>query len=498
MIFLGLLLLIAIAYDFNEIFYERPQGPHNWRQTDCASLALNYHQDEDAHLWSPRTHHLLGKNKDGKTVGEIPVIYYIVSKIYDVFGYNEGYFRIFNFLLYSIGLFYLFRLGIEFLKDKYYASAVMLSATCSVIVIFYAYSFLPNAPSLAFVFCSWYYIYKYFTTKINKYLFYFIGFISLAALLKITALLSAGLVLSLFILERFFGVQYFKSKLFGIKTIQSLYLLVPFILAGAWIFVARMYQVSNGNFYFSLDWDPIWIMENDMIRYTWKRIISDWGWGRDIIYPGILSLSVVSLALSWIEKDRFWSHVLTLYALAVVAYVLVFFLALKDHDYYFINLIGFFPLAMIYQMHWLKSKFGHSIAARVFVGLLMVVAIMSTDKRHKERYTAFHYDDHYNVLFDATPYIRSLGIEQSDKIIVEGERSHCVSLYLLNNKGWNSKLSDSIKDVPNDRFKHFIQGGAKYLLVLGENRTNFKAIKDIKKTQIGRKDDLFVYKLNTE
>ncbi len=495
LIFLGLLALIVITYDFSEIYNLRPQGQHIWRQTDCASLALNYHQDEDASFFSPRTHHLMGKNHDGKTMGELPIIYYTVSKLYDIFGFHEGIFRCFNFLIFAIGLLFLFKLSLSYLKDKILASVVVLSATCSVIVIFYAYSFMPNSPALGLSFCSWYYIYEYFKKGRKRYLFYFIAFISLAALLKITALLSAGIVMALFIFERFFKIQYRIKALFNLRNMEGLYLVIPFVMAWLWILVAHVYQTKHGNFYFSLDWDPIWVMEDHWRTYTWNRLTSDWGWKRDITYPAIMFLSMVSFALAWIEKNKFWAHVLSLYLFAVAAYVIVFFMALTDHDYYMINLTGYFPLSFLFLAKWVGRNYKKSIGAYIFFGILMVAAITSTDRRHKDRYTDFPYDDRTDVFFEMTPYIRSIGIKPEDKIIVEGERSHCVSLYLLNNKGWNNYLNENKKEAEDDRFLKFKSWGAKYLLVLGEDRLQYKSIRDLKKKQIGQYENVFIFEL---
>ncbi len=493
LIFFGLLGLIVFSFDFDEIYSKRPQGPHNWRQTDCASLALNYYQDEDASLITPRTHHLMGKNHDGKAMGEIPVIYYCVSRLYALFGVQEGLFRVFNFMIYAIGLFYLFRLSLAYVEDRFYASIVLLTACSSVIVIFYAYSFLPNAPALGLAFISWYHMYRYFIHGKKRSLTYFIIFASLASLLKITALLSTGIIISLFILERFFKVKYRDKPLFSISRVEGLYLLIPFVLAVGWIFLAQAYQDAHGNYYFSLDWDPIWLLSDDLKQYTWRRLTSDWGWKRDIIYPGIFFMGFLSLCISWLEKNRFWSHVLTLYLLASIVYIIAFFLALKDHDYYLIHLIGFFPLSFIYLTKWLNDKYKKSVAAYIFLAIIIILSLGSVDRRHKDRYENFPYDDMYNTFEDITPFIRDLGIKASDKVIVEGDPSHCISLYLMNNKGWTGKLSKP--DRVDKKFEIWRDAGVKYLFVIGEDRTRYTSVAALPKKLLAQRDNVFIYEL---
>ena len=55
-----------------EIFKFQPQSHHQWRQSDCLSLALNYYQFELPFL-EPQVHNLLAE--EGKSVSEFPVLY---------------------------------------------------------------------------------------------------------------------------------------------------------------------------------------------------------------------------------------------------------------------------------------------------------------------------------------------------------------------------------------------------------------------------------------
>ena len=65
-IFITALALVAIFYDYQDIVFKRPQSVHKWRQSDCASIALNYYQDGMCKLHS-ETHNL---TSDGGTSGK--------------------------------------------------------------------------------------------------------------------------------------------------------------------------------------------------------------------------------------------------------------------------------------------------------------------------------------------------------------------------------------------------------------------------------------------
>ena len=105
--FIFLLLLFLIIYDYPSILFKRPQSVHHWRQSDCASIALNYYQT-GMHFFQPQTHNL---TSDNNTTGycatsELPIGYYFIAILYKVFGYHDFIFRFVNTLIFLLGLFY--------------------------------------------------------------------------------------------------------------------------------------------------------------------------------------------------------------------------------------------------------------------------------------------------------------------------------------------------------------------------------------------------------
>ncbi len=94
---------------------ERPQGVHQWRQTDCASQARNYDK-HDLPLLQPQMHSQLGK--EGYAASEFPIIYYIVGKEYAAFGYHEYLFRITNLLICIAGLWAIYAMSCRFIPDR--------------------------------------------------------------------------------------------------------------------------------------------------------------------------------------------------------------------------------------------------------------------------------------------------------------------------------------------------------------------------------------------
>ena len=85
-LFLGGIIALFFIYGFHEILFLRPQSIHQWRQTDCLQIAHNYLTDS-WNFFSPSIHNLFSDNETtGKTIGEFPLLYYIVAMLWKIFG----------------------------------------------------------------------------------------------------------------------------------------------------------------------------------------------------------------------------------------------------------------------------------------------------------------------------------------------------------------------------------------------------------------------------
>jgi hypothetical protein len=85
-----IIVLLFIPFRYYHLLNSPPQSTHLWRQSDCASLALNYYQD-GMHFFKPEIHNL---HADGGTTGyatsENPYLYYLVASFYKIFGQLLG------------------------------------------------------------------------------------------------------------------------------------------------------------------------------------------------------------------------------------------------------------------------------------------------------------------------------------------------------------------------------------------------------------------------
>ena len=148
----------ANMFQYAEIINLRPQSTHMWRKTDCASFALNYYND-GLNPFTPRMHNEL--NGGGKSLGEGTILYYAVALLYVPFGANELVYRVFWLLLFVLGLIALQQIVLIYLQNLFWSVIIPALVFSVPVIAFYAIGFLPNVPSLAFVFIAWYFFVRF-------------------------------------------------------------------------------------------------------------------------------------------------------------------------------------------------------------------------------------------------------------------------------------------------------------------------------------------------
>ncbi|MCB0798436.1 MAG: glycosyltransferase family 39 protein, partial [Chitinophagales bacterium] len=158
-----------------------PRGVHQWRQTDCASIALNYFQDSPG-FFHPQEHNLTGEN--GATVSEFPVLYYLDAQLYRLFGAHELIMRLVNLLFLVAGLGYLYRLGMLLHGSFLLAMIPVLLLISSPVWVYYGVHFLPNVPAISCCIAGWFYFFQWRETPSKKWLITWLVLFLSGALLK--------------------------------------------------------------------------------------------------------------------------------------------------------------------------------------------------------------------------------------------------------------------------------------------------------------------------
>ncbi len=465
-IFLFLVLLLAMSWYFGypRILPMRPQSVHAWRQTDCLSFARNYY-DHGMRFFQPAMHNL---QSDGETTGkaawEFPLIYYLVAGIWKITGVHEWIFRLVVFLVFGWGLYSLYRLlaGLTGFEVGSVPLALLLAG--SPVLAYYALNFLPNVPALGLVFVSWYQLYRYLKRSKTSGLVLWILAGSLAALLKVTALIS-------FI--AFGGVVLLNLAFRWHKRIhaESVRLLGGLVLIGtlalAWFRYAQMYNAIHwGDYGLIPNWS-IWDMDRERIAVVWRQVKNLWF--PEYFHPWVIWLSGMVAAWVLLTPRRsgwmvWWFYLLSL--LVSLFYTFLFFNAFHDHDYYLVNVFFLIPLTwgiLLYQVRGLGRKV--YVPLQLIPAVLLVLSAIHTRRHLAERYEGWWNTDHRKnlaVYEDLEALNRSLGIDPDDRVISVYDPSFNISLYLMNQPGWTNyghpfRTGEEVESL--------LEKGAKYLFV---------------------------------
>ena len=166
-----------------------------------------------------------------------------------------------------------------------------------------------------------------------------------------------------------------------------------------------------------------------------------------------------------------------------LAFTLLFFRSMRDHDYYQINnlfilvpvWLSFFVLVSkqwprIYASRWTKII--------VAAGVIFLVVKCDFKMRHRYSFNDWnYYSSMTNVArFDIEPYLDELGIDRSAKVHCTPDPSINISLYLCNRKG----LTDfsQYSQLPFKERIEALQGVGIEYVILG-NRENFADVENL-------------------
>lgn len=480
LLFIVLLIGVSYYYQYDEILFKRPQSIHDWRQADCASLALNYYQG-GMDFFHPQVHNLTSDNftTGYASTSEMPILYYTVATLYHLFGYREFLFRLVNLLIFLTGLFYLYKLFYKLVKHQFWAMMLPLLIFTSPVLVYYANNFLSNSAALGVVFIGWYHFMEFYRTKNTSYFKRSVIFFTIAGLLKVTALLSVGAIVGVFILEKLFKSQrHHKEKIFQYGWRNFLVLVGLACIVGSWLLYASYYNQSHTSTYFSTTTFPIWAMSSEEAYQVASKVLNRWS---DDYFSysmwTFLFIACLVLLLAWNRVKPFFRTALVLLIGGAWTFILLQYATLQDHDYYTINLFIIPVLVLVAFFGLLVQYFPMALSSKVSMVLFAAFTLYNIHYARGEvgeRYMGKV--NNYGVRSDLdklAPYLRSIGISKDDPVISIPDQSH-VSLYLMNQKGWTEyaeRFFNKGNTVYLNRDANGIEAsigrGAEYLIIDG-------------------------------
>ena len=441
---LVILIICGLLYDYHHIAFYRPVGIHQWRNCVSAAFPVNYYYG--GNFLTPQTNALLADNNTSDvTVVEFPVLYYIVSLFYRIFGTHEFLFRIFQVAIGFTGLVFLFKAGHYFTGDWFYAGVVPLIIFSSPVYVFYLNNFIPDAAALSLTFIGFYYFMKYHSVRrIAPWLVSMLFFL-LAGLIKTSSLLPYFGLAGVALLELFTGrgrterESYFRFRLAHIATFM-----LVIVLVSGWYLYARLYSDAHGGSVSAIEIRPIWELSGETIRATLESMKH---WFRNGTYHATyflyFSLAVFIFTLIFRKKaNRFLYRFNILVFLGAVSFTLFFFRDMRNHDYYQTN--NLFILVTVYLtgftiLRGMAPGVYRSIWTKAAVSVVLIFLVINCMNRMHVRYSDrdMHYVSSSKTveMFDIEGTLDALGIDRSAKVHCTPDRSINISLYLCNRKG---------------------------------------------------------------
>jgi len=497
-VLLVLLISMSWVYGYQKILFLRPQGVHQWRQCDCLSMTMCYYQDRNS-FFEPAIQNL--GNGTGKAAAEFPLLYYLVAQLWKIFGAQEFIYRLVVILVSFTGLFALFRLTEETLKDSFWALWITGLLFTSPLLVYYTNNFLVNVPALALALAGFYYFRKYYLSGREKYLIFFCLCFLIAGLLKVTAIAGLFVVAVIFILEKYIGIR-FKDGENIFPSVRKCVL--PFIIVlasiASWYLYVSAYNKRFNEFIFLTTPLPAWklgaedfqrvlnaIWEN--VRWNYFRPAEEW----------VLLIMFVLVIIQWRKVNRLLLVLTIVFSACFLAFVILFFKNLDVHDYYMIDFLVLMPLISLTFLSGLREnyfKVFNSVFLRVIAVAFLVHNMDFAMRRIEGRYNADSYLNENRTKFtyaleDVTPFLRSLGISEQDTVICFPDSSPDISLYLINQKGWTQY------NVPVDSvvIREKIKMGVKYLIIYDPALYADKNLSPFLGNKIGQYKIVDVYKL---
>jgi hypothetical protein len=523
--FFGIVILLFFVFAYQKILFFPAHSIHSWRQADCLSLSANFMGNNNP--FKPEIHNYISDDRtSGKSAGEFTGMYYIIGKIWGVFGIQIWIFRLVNYLLLIMASFSLYKVLLRYLKSIFWSLLISCFVITSPLIVYYGPNFLTDITALSFTIFGWSFFLQYLENKDNKKFYMMLFLFAIAALFKITAgvsLLSIGGILFLELIGLFDSEKaYFKKdkKFF-------MYFLLTLSIITSWYLYAEYYnRIHGGKYTFNSLW-PIWSLDDVHFKNAIKFFteITVYQFYHKIVLVALILLSISAFYISFIRDKRIFI-LLLLNFLGYTCYILFWFGALENHDYYFINLFTLPLIVLAINIYYFLLKNRDSrvkIVTQLIATFLFVLSIFYSASNIRLRYAeklsvgAFlsesFFDENQilfwkwvssterdNGLFTMEKYNRKLGIKKSDLVICYPDFTFNYSLFYLNQKGWTTFNNQLYQAQP---IYEMIQRGAKYLIINKKEVTNttqdgLTEIQSFMNDSIGYYKGYTIYKLQKD
>jgi 4-amino-4-deoxy-L-arabinose transferase-like glycosyltransferase len=466
---LVLLLIVTGLYFlnyYNGTLFFRPCSIHQWRQADCLSIAKNYYE-QGMHFFHPEIHYQ--GVPGGRAVSEMPLLNFTAALLWKIFGEHEFIYRLLEYFIFLAALFVLFNTLLVRLRSPlvaYFSTCVLLT---SPLLTYYSFSFIADVPAFSMgliAFCLFFHFYEEGRTG-NFWLS--LAFATVAVLIKASALVPLSLICFFSLASVTGACRYLGTrKLFERRLAPVLGMVFSVGCVFSWYAYAKWYNGPK-NDVFLLKLLPMWEMSEEEIVRNFRALFNlhlPQFLNKCMLFLFIIAVFFMFSVLRKLPSFFRWAFVLSFTYFMV--YIFLFFQVFSVHDYYLNNLhiapvitfagAGAFLagtgavsryrkfFASSFLVCFIFSSF-HAAAwyrLRMFTDDNLVEWFPTITKEERELYAylAWDYSTAIKRVEDFRPVLRVHGVKREDLTLSIPDMSFDVSLYFMDQKGFDLSRED--------------------------------------------------------
>jgi hypothetical protein len=429
--------LTLIVFFLGHLYYitAPPNGYHKPRESDTATVALNYYHD-DMSFARPRVN--IPGNADGVTGMELPVYNYAVALLYHLTGPSHLAARLVTLLAALAGLWFLKRI-VTTLVDELTAVFATAAMALSPLYFFYSGKIMPDIPMLALWLGAIFCFLQHLKTRRPGYWF-------LSAVLLVLSAAIKPLGLSVY-LPLAYLMWTDKQRPKGQLVLFAVYVVATLTLPLLWMLYARQLQAESGlGFKFYLG-NNLTDFYRFLFRFQfWKKNIFQWPW--ELWIGWALTPLFAYGAYLWVKKRK--PVVFLLWAVASFLVLALVSAQTTSHDYYTLIMVP--PLAAATGLG-AKELWERGSRWRTVIIVLLVLAPAGIAARIHTRFGEIN--DFYQIRSAVQDVI-----PRGERVMVE-DSSGANRLYELDRKGWPLRSRIDVRTVQS-----YVERGGKFLLLL--------------------------------
>lgn len=453
LLLVGVWLVISLLFEFQKIVFYEPLSVHQGAQTDRASIALNYHR-VNMNFFEPRV--METGTKDGVTPCEFPIINYTVAILYNLFGFNNFWYRFIMWILTGLGVWAVFDILRRWLGKIVPALVLTVIWYSGSILGFYTANFIPDTAAMTFVILA---IRQWYLSLENpgiKFSVWFFVFAALAGLIKITAFIF---IIAIVLVSM---VQLYKKRTgkgFVLAGIGSA------VIIAAWYYYCKWLEKQVGGSYFLMSMaTPASLSE---LKEWFLIYYNNWFFQTYTLMQWLLILGgLISLVFLNIRAE------IKLFVAVSLAGIGLFYILMagqfRYHDYYSITLlpIALFPLGAAYQA---MIKYRPNVAMAVLL-IIGIWGLVDAKNGVRLRFTPGNYM--YQTFFEPKDFkemelwLIKNGIQKEDKVFAAFDPNPNNLLYFLQRRGYRTfdhpvtyvheKIEQTKATLINDTTRFFV------------------------------------------